>query len=73
MRLASQAGTQPVVTHGGPIRAACSVLLGLDPLHAVLVGSASLTVLDLDDPPRLRLCNRTFSADLDGPPDWWPW
>lgn len=68
-RLAADGGTQLVVTHGGPIRAVCNLLLGLDPLHVVPAGNASLSVLELDDPPRLRLYNLTAAADPDGPQD----
>lgn len=37
-----------VVTHGGPVRAACAVLAGLAPDHLVPVGNASITVIELD-------------------------
>lgn len=36
-----------VVTHGGPIRAACAVLVGLAPDQLVPVGNASITVIEL--------------------------
>lgn len=36
-----------VVTHGGPVRAACATLAGLAPEHLVPVGNASITVIEL--------------------------
>lgn len=36
-----------VVTHGGPVRAACATLAGLAPDHLVPVGNASITVIEL--------------------------
>ena len=41
-------GTTLVVTHGGPIRAACLHLVGLDPAHVVPVGPASITAIDVE-------------------------
>lgn len=48
-------GTAPgrtalVVTHGGPIRAVCRLLLGLETGELVPAGPASLTVFDLTGP-----------------------
>jgi broad specificity phosphatase PhoE len=42
-----------VVTHGGPVRAACAVLADLAPDQLVPVGNASLTIIDLDRRGRL--------------------
>ena len=42
-----------VVTHGGPVRAACAVLAGLAPDRLVPVPNASLTLIELS--PRGRL------------------
>lgn len=51
-----------VVTHGGPIRAACTLLVGLPPAHLVPVLPGSLTVFDLSGTsPRLRAYNVTGS------------
>ncbi len=50
---ASGAERALVVTHGGPVRAACAVLAGLRPDQLVPVPNASLTVLDLSGPGRL--------------------
>jgi broad specificity phosphatase PhoE len=64
-----------VVTHGGPIRAACDVLLGLGPETLVPAGNGALTVFDLSGVrPRLQGYNLRFriedpSAVLVEPPD----
>lgn len=42
-----------VVTHGGPVRAACAVLAGLAPDQLVPVGNTSITIIDLDRGGRL--------------------
>jgi len=52
-------GRHLVVTHGGPIRAACTTLLGLAPTSIVPVSPASVTIIDLDPTPRLRAFNLT--------------
>ncbi|NJM06882.1 histidine phosphatase family protein [Candidatus Gracilibacteria bacterium] len=52
-------GVQLVVTHGGPIRAACRYLLDLHPHHVLPVAPASLTVIDVNDRPRLVVYNFT--------------
>jgi broad specificity phosphatase PhoE len=52
-------GRYLVVTHGGPIRAACAALIGLEPMKIVPVSPASVTILDLDPIPRLRAFNLT--------------
>ena len=48
-----------VVTHGGPIRAAIEVLLGLPVGRLSPVAPASATVIDLGDQPRLLAYNLT--------------
>ena len=50
---ASGAGSVVVVTHGGPVRAACEVLAGLDPTAMVPVANATVTVLETDPVPHL--------------------
>jgi broad specificity phosphatase PhoE len=45
--------TALVVTHGGPVRACCEVFARLPRSHLVPVPTASLTVIDLNDSPRL--------------------
>ena len=51
--LADGVRTALVVTHGGPIRTCCEVFTGLSRSHLVPVPTASLTVIDLVDRPRL--------------------
>lgn len=62
-----------VVTHGGPIRAACRQLVGLEPGRLVPVQPGSITAFDMaDDRPRLRAFNLTPLASQDllhEPPD----
>jgi glucosyl-3-phosphoglycerate phosphatase len=50
---ASGAARALVVTHGGPVRAACAVLAGLRPDQLVPVPNASVTIIDLARPGRL--------------------
>lgn len=51
-----------VLTHGGPIRAACHLLVGLVSARLVPVQPGSLTAFDLTGPtPRLRAYNLTPS------------
>lgn len=51
-------GVHLVVTHGGPIRAACHTLVGLDPAALVPVPPGSLTAFDLGGArPRLLAFN----------------
>lgn len=51
-------GTTLVVTHGGPIRAVCQLMLGLETGQLVPVLPASLTVVDVSGPrPRLAAYN----------------
>ena len=52
-------GRHLIVTHGGPIRAACAFLLALGPASIVPVSPASVTIVDLDPVPRLRAFNLT--------------
>jgi broad specificity phosphatase PhoE len=57
-----------VVTHGGPIRAACLHLLGLHPRHTLPVSPASITVVDVHKRPRLGVFNLTGRPlSLDAP------
>ncbi|KAB0268030.1 histidine phosphatase family protein [Microvirga brassicacearum] len=61
-------GTTVVVTHGGAIRAALSVLIGLEPDRIIPVEPGSLTVLDLNGMARLKAFNVTGNiATLDTP------
>ena len=53
-----------VVSHGGPIRMAIEVLLGVPVGRLSPVAPASATVLDLDDPPRLLAYNLTPRHDV---------
>lgn len=62
-------GTTVVVTHGGVIRAACALLVGLDPDRIVPVDPGSATVFDLADAARLKAFNVTGSASSLDPPD----
>ena len=68
-------GTVLVVTHGGPVRAACQVLVGLGPAAVVPVAPASLTVFDVDGrdrgrwAARLRAYNLTGAGPTGDPPD----
>lgn len=52
-------GTTLVVTHGGCVRAACHVLVGLDPARVVPVAPASITLVERrpKQPPRLLAYN----------------
>jgi glucosyl-3-phosphoglycerate phosphatase len=59
-----------VVTHGGPIRALCQALVGLDPASAVPVGPASLTTLHLEaGRARLGSYNVTGHSHAGDPAD----
>jgi probable phosphoglycerate mutase len=55
--LASRHETILVVTHGGPIRAACFQCLNLSPQHVLPVRSASITTIEFKDCPRLGVYN----------------
>ncbi|NTU85922.1 MAG: histidine phosphatase family protein [Chloroflexales bacterium] len=57
--LVSAGGSHLVVTHGGPIRAACLHLLGLHPRHVLPVAPASVTVIEVRQRPRLAVYNLT--------------
>lgn len=70
----AEVDTVVVVTHGGPIRAACDELVGLSAAHLVPVSPGSLTAFDLSGPlPRLQAYNlRPTVAPgqlADDPPD----
>lgn len=57
-----------VITHGGVIRAACALLVGLQPSYIIPVGPASLTVIDLSPTPKLRAFNVSANGlELDAP------
>jgi glucosyl-3-phosphoglycerate phosphatase len=58
-----------VVTHGGAVRAAMTVLFGMTPNRIVPVSPASLTVMDLRPEPKLRAYNLTAYDALFDPPD----
>lgn len=58
-----------VVTHGGPVRAACAVLTGLAPDHLVPVPNASITVIELGYGGALAsFAVRPVPPDAPGPP-----
>lgn len=69
--LADAGGTTLVVTHGGPIRATCALLVGLEPGHLVPVNPGSLTVIDRPAGGRsaLRSYNHTAQTVVGDPPD----
>jgi broad specificity phosphatase PhoE len=50
-------GVTLIVTHGGPIRAACATLIDLHPSEIMPVAPASLTVFSITDRPRLVCFN----------------
>lgn len=58
-----------VVTHGGVVRAACALLLDLQPASLVPVDPGSLTVIDLAARPRLRAFNAMPTIGAVDPPD----
>ncbi|MDR7422617.1 MAG: histidine phosphatase family protein [Armatimonadota bacterium] len=61
---------QLVVTHGGPIRAVCAVLLGFPPRRLLPVAPASVTIIDVrDGEARLRAFNLTPVANGEEPLD----
>lgn len=68
-------GTVLVVTHGGPVRAACRRLVGLQPANLLPVSPASLTAVDVQGrlagqgSGRLRAYNVTGSRAAPDPPD----
>ena len=61
-------GAVLVVTHGGPIRRALALLVGLDPDRAVPPRTGSLTIVDLDGTARLRAYNLTPGRPPAAPP-----
>jgi broad specificity phosphatase PhoE len=66
--LVAAGGNHLIVTHGGPIRAACLQLLGLHPRHVLPVAPASITVIELRRRPRLAIYNLTARPlELDAP------
>jgi glucosyl-3-phosphoglycerate phosphatase len=46
-----------VVTHGGPIRAACYRLLNLQPSHILPVRPASISIIEVKEQARLGVYN----------------
>jgi broad specificity phosphatase PhoE len=62
-------GAIVVVTHGGTIRAACSILIGLDPDRIVPVDAGSMTIFHLNGSPRLKAFNITGDPSRADPPD----
>lgn len=64
----SGARTALVVTHGGPVRAACAVLAGLPRSGLIAVPTASLTELEVSAQPRLRAFGVTSRARPERPP-----
>lgn len=67
--LPEQDGTTVVVTHGGAIRAACSLLIDLPPDRIVPVDPGSITIFDVSGRPRLRAFNVTGDLSAVDPPD----
>lgn len=66
--LVAAGGNQLIVTHGGPIRAACMHLLGLHPRHVLPVAPASVTVIEVNHRPRLAVYNLTARPlEIDTP------
>lgn len=64
LRDVPEVGTTLVVTHGGPIRAACTVLVGLPSSHLVPVLPGSVSTFELSGTPRLMSFNVTPSPTL---------
>lgn len=67
--LQGRAGATLVVTHGGVIRAACALLIGLQPEVIQPPAPASLTVITLEPRPRLAAFNLTPEGPLLAVPD----
>lgn len=67
--LMTAGGVALVVTHGGPIRALVHHLIGLAPERIVPVDPGSLTIIDVDDQPRLRAYSVHAAAARLAPPD----
>lgn len=62
-------GITLVVTHGGVVRAACALLIGLQPAVIQPPAPASLTAITLDGRPRLAVFNRTGDRSPLSAPD----
>jgi broad specificity phosphatase PhoE len=58
-----------VVTHGGPVRAACATLAGLPRSGLVPVPTASVTVIEMNGRPRLRAFGVTRRPAASPAPD----
>lgn len=67
--LQTRDGMTLIVTHGGVIRAACALLIGLQPEMMHPPAPASLTVITLGRRPRLAAFNLTPEGPLLEPPD----
>lgn len=69
---AAGANSLAIVTHGGPVRALLSAVVGLDPVRAVHTHPAGLSLLDVDPSDRsvkLRLYNYSPSVLVPDPAD----
>lgn len=62
-------GCHLVVTHGGPIRAVCAALVGLEPSRVVPVSPATVTIIDTSGRSRLQAYNLAARPVDDDPPD----
>jgi broad specificity phosphatase PhoE len=62
-------GCHLIVTHGGPIRAACLHLIGLHLQHMLPVAPASATIIDVNYRPRLGAFNLTARPLVLDAPD----
>jgi broad specificity phosphatase PhoE len=67
--LQGRAGATLIVTHGGVIRAACALLIGLQPEVIKPPSPASLTAITLEPRPRLAAFNLTPQGPLLEAPD----
>jgi len=67
--LQDREGRTLIITHGGVIRAACSLLIGLVPEQIHPPAPASLTVISLGHRPRLAVFNLTVDGPLLAAPD----
>lgn len=67
--LPDRPGTTVVVTHGGVIRAACALLIGLDPHLIVPVDPGSATVFEITSAARLKAFNLSGHTSGADPPD----
>jgi glucosyl-3-phosphoglycerate phosphatase len=67
-QMQSSGETILIVTHGGPIRAACSLLVDLHPAEIMPVAPASITTFTITDRPRLVCFNLLHGrVALDSP------